>query len=139
MKSGILGTDGTRMCGGIFKEEIFRVTGCYVTLSSTSKATVPLTVNVWTNLDREAYDESFGIDNVVISRAKKGIASESDGREYYVCMCVCRVYVCMSCVCVCDGSNFSRALVCVCHIHTYINHTHRLGCHVICQTRRGIV
>ena len=69
IKTDILATRGTQQCGGRFKEERFRVTGCYVTLPETSEPTVPLTVRVWTNLDGEADDESFGIDNVVISEA----------------------------------------------------------------------
>ena len=70
-KRGLLGTDGTQLCGGRYKEEYFRVTGCYVELSAASKATVPLTVRVWTNLDGNADDESFGIDNVVVSYFEK--------------------------------------------------------------------
>ena len=66
-KAGVVGRVGTQQCGGIFKEEMFRVTGCYVTLSGSQV----LTVRVWTNLDGDAADESFGIDNVFI---QKGIA-----------------------------------------------------------------
>ena len=51
---------------------MFRVTDCYVTLSTGSEAaTAPLTVQVWAKLDGDASDESFGIDNVVISKLKK--------------------------------------------------------------------
>ena len=59
--------DGTQLCGGIYLEEIFPVTGCFVTLSG-SEGNIPLTVHVWTNLDGAANDESFGIDNVVITK-----------------------------------------------------------------------
>ena len=61
--------DGTQQCGGFFKEEMFRVTGCYVTLSG-SEVKLPVTVRVWTDLDGDAADESFAIRNVVI---KEGI------------------------------------------------------------------
>ena len=70
-KNNLVGTIGTQQCGGLFfKEEMFRVTGCYVTLSG-SEATLPLTVSAWTTLDGDAADESFGIDNVFI---EQGIA-----------------------------------------------------------------
>ena len=59
--------DGTQQCGGFFKEEMFRVTGCNVTLSG-SDAKLPVTVRVWTDLDGDAADESFGIRNVVIEQ-----------------------------------------------------------------------
>ena len=77
-KRDLLGTDGTQLCGGRYKEELFRVTGCYVELSAASKAMAPLTVCVWTNLDGDADDESFGIDNVVISKLKEG---DTEGLE----------------------------------------------------------
>ena len=66
VKKGILATEGAQVCGGHFKEQSFPVTGCNATLNATSGDTVPLTVRVWTNLDGEANDESFGIDNVVV-------------------------------------------------------------------------
>ena len=66
-KTRVTGTDGTQSCGGRFKEEVFRVTSCYVNLTTTSEAIVPLKVRVWTNLDGDADDESFGIDNVLVS------------------------------------------------------------------------
>ena len=69
--------DGTQQCGGFFKEEMFRVTGCYVTLPCVQEEGVrvrfkkwPVTVRVWTDLDGDAADESFAIRNVVI---KEGI------------------------------------------------------------------
>ena len=65
----MLATDGTQQCGGFFKEETFRVTGCLITLLETSESTlVPLTVRVGSNLDGEANDESFAIDNVVVTK-----------------------------------------------------------------------
>ena len=72
IKNDLRGTDGTQLCGGWFKEERFRVTGCYITLSAALEATVPLTVRVWTNLDGDADDESFGIDNVVVAKIEDG-------------------------------------------------------------------
>ena len=69
-KTGAIGTSGAQTCGGFFKEEKFRVTGCYITLSPASGGVVPLTVRVWTNLDGEATDESFGIDNFVLAHSK---------------------------------------------------------------------
>ena len=67
-KTGLIGTSGTQECGGFFKEERFRVTGCYVTL----EAEMPMTVRVWTSLDAGALDESFAINNVVIQALGKG-------------------------------------------------------------------
>ena len=71
IKSNLLGTDGTQLCGGRFKEEVFRVRGCYITLSAASQTMVPLTVRVWSNLDGNADDESFGIDNVLVSHFRE--------------------------------------------------------------------
>ena len=34
IKQNLVGTDGTQLCGGWFKEEVFRVRGCYVTLAA---------------------------------------------------------------------------------------------------------
>ena len=64
----MVGTIGTQECGGFYKEERFRVTGCYVAL----EANMPLTVRVWTSLDEDASDESFGIDNFVVRSLGKG-------------------------------------------------------------------
>ena len=60
------------MCGGVYKEERFRVMDCYVTL----EVNMPLTVRVWTNLDTDARDESFAIDNVEILMFAKGYLPE---------------------------------------------------------------
>ena len=73
-KKDILATEGTKQCGGHFKEQTFRVTGCYVTLRSILDETPPLTVRVWTNLDQAADDESFAIDNVVVTKIEEGSA-----------------------------------------------------------------
>ena len=62
------GTSGTQECGGVSKEERFRVTGCYVAL----EANMRLHVRVWTSLDEHVTDESFGIDNVVVRPLAKG-------------------------------------------------------------------
>ena len=40
--------------------------------ASKDTTTVPLTVRVWTSLDGDASDESFGIDNVVIAKLEEG-------------------------------------------------------------------
>ena len=81
IKTDILATRGTQQCGGRFKEERFRVTGCYVTLPKTlGDDNAPLTVRVWTNLDQEADDESFGIDNVVISEATRPVDGGTNNR-----------------------------------------------------------
>ena len=73
--NNMLATSGTQQCGGFFKEESFRVTGCTVTLpASEETTTVPLTVRVYTSLDGDASDESFGIDNVVITRIEESNA-----------------------------------------------------------------
>ena len=71
-KTKAVGTSGTQECGGFFKEERFRVTGCQVTLSGAGE-TFPLEVRVWTSLDGDAADESFGIDNVRIEKIANGI------------------------------------------------------------------
>ena len=75
-KTDILATRGTQQCGGFFKEERFRVTGCYVDLAPSQT----LTVRVWTDLDGNANDESFGIDNVVISEAKRPVNGGTDNK-----------------------------------------------------------
>ena len=67
-KTGLVGTSGIQECGGFFKEERLRVTGCYATLEEN----MPMTVRVWTSLDADALDESFAIDNVVIQLIGKG-------------------------------------------------------------------
>ena len=76
-KTGLVGTSGTQVCGGFFKEERFRVKDCYVTLG----ANAPLTVRVWTSLDSDAFDESFAIDNVVIKRLAHGEMVAPDVKE----------------------------------------------------------
>ena len=68
-----VGTIGTQECGGFYKEERFRVTDCYVAL----EVNMPLTVRVWTSLDGDASDESFGIDNVVVRLLGKGYPGEN--------------------------------------------------------------
>ena len=73
-KANILGTIGTQQCGGGYKEEHFRVTGCYGKVGCSSQGSISLKVRVWTSLDADPKDESFGIDNVVIERVKKGNA-----------------------------------------------------------------
>ena len=66
-KSNLIGTAGTQLCGGIYREQVFRVLGCHITLPKAQK----LTVNLWTTLDGDAADESFGIDNVFVSKSLK--------------------------------------------------------------------
>ena len=63
--------DGAQECGRNFDnppnpyfEEDFVVSGCSISLCGSGNQ--PLTVKVFTNLDEDAIDESFGIDNVVI-------------------------------------------------------------------------
>ena len=68
IKTGLIGTSGIQECGGFFKEERLRVTGCYATLEEN----MPMTVRVWTSLDSGALDESFAIDNVVMQPIGKG-------------------------------------------------------------------
>ena len=65
---------GTNVCGhghSGFKEEKIKVT-CKGTLSKAGN----LAVRVWTSLNQDAKDESFGIDNVVVTYAtpKPGVA-----------------------------------------------------------------
>ena len=69
----MLATSGTQQCGGFFKEESFRITGCTIVLAASDTATtVPLTVRVWTSLDGDASDESFAIANVIITDLLQG-------------------------------------------------------------------
>jgi len=58
---------GAKVCGGGWNDETFKVTGCTGTLSKAG----PLTVRVWTTIDQDARDESFGIDNVVVTYGAK--------------------------------------------------------------------
>ena len=67
----MLGTSGTQQCGGFFKEESFPVTDCTVTFPASESPSL-LTVRVWTSLDGDASDESFGIDNVVVTKLLQG-------------------------------------------------------------------
>ena len=77
IKENLLGTTGTQLCGGVFKEEVFRVKGCYTTLSAAPEELVPLAVSVWTDLDGDATDESFGVDNIkVLKLEEKGCSAE---------------------------------------------------------------
>ena len=74
VKSGLDGNDGEQLCGGIFKEEVFPIRNCYITLSAggkKAKKTLPLTVRVWTNLDGKSEDESFAIDNVAVKKVNE--------------------------------------------------------------------
>ena len=67
-KEKLNGGVGEQQCGnGWWNEQMFRVTGCEVSLSGSTE-TLPLTVRVWTDLDADASDESFGIGNVVVQR-----------------------------------------------------------------------
>ena len=67
-KTGLVGISGIQECGGLFKEERFPEIGCFVTLEEG----MPLTVSVWTSLDKNPRDESFAIDNVVIQLLAEG-------------------------------------------------------------------
>ena len=71
--TSMTGSQGIQQCGGQSRfppsnEDAVPVTGCSVTLSGSGIK--PLTVRVWTNLDGEANDESFGIDNFVIAEGE---------------------------------------------------------------------
>ena len=67
-QTGLVGTSGIQQCGGVFKEERFPGIGCFVRLEEG----MPLTVSVWTSLDKNPRDESFAIDNVVIQLLAEG-------------------------------------------------------------------
>ena len=86
-KTRILATNGKPECGGYFKEERFPVTGCYITLPPSPEAPVSLKVKVWTNLDGEANDESFAIDNVKITKEEapinKGYTNKFDNKDEF--------------------------------------------------------
>ena len=114
--------DGTQQCGGFFKEEMFRVTGCYVTLSG-SEVKLPVTVRVWTDLDGDAADESFAIGNVVI---EEGIAKQmAMGRDSMVPFT--RVHT---------QSSLSFFFAMRAHTHTHVHtctHFHNHACkHMLC-------
>ena len=74
--TSLTASQGTQQCGGENRfeprnEDAVTVTGCSITLSGSGN--VPLTVRVWTNLDRRnAKEESFGITNVVIQTVAPG-------------------------------------------------------------------
>ena len=91
-KTKAVGTSGTQQCGGFFKEERFRVTGCSVTLSG-SDANMPLEVRVWTSLDGDPGDESFGIDNVVVRQFQIGKHAGILVRTYRPLLCHYRMLV----------------------------------------------
>ena len=60
------------VCGNTnanYSEERYSA-ACKVTLSGSD--TMPLTVRVFANLDSDANDESFGIDNVIIQKIESG-------------------------------------------------------------------
>ena len=69
--------DGEQQCGdnyfnpsNPYFEKDFFVSGCSISLCGSGNQ--PLTVKVFTNLDQDAKDESFGIDNVVVQRIRPG-------------------------------------------------------------------
>ena len=99
-KTNLLGTSGTQECGGAFKEESFRVTGCYVAVEEN----VPLTMSAWTSLDSDARDESFAIANVIVQNIGKG---------------------CPGCICANAGCHEVAVYVPACipctYTHTYTN------------------
>ena len=78
--SHITSSKGSHQCGGQFStihkgyETVFAVTDCMARLVGSGNQ--PLTVRVWTNLDGNARDESFGIDNVVITKDRPPEATQ---------------------------------------------------------------
>ena len=95
VKRNVIPANGTQLCDGLFKEELFHVTGCYVTLPVAPEATVPLTMHVWANVYGEAKSESFAIDNVVISKLEKGDYAGwvYDRRYWRMCLLFC-IFTC---------------------------------------------
>ena len=94
-KTGLIGTSGIQECGGFFKEERLRVTGCYATL----EANMPMTVRVWTSLDADSRDESFAINDVVIQLLGKGISGViCVRRQYEMLLSTCNFSVVVSTV-----------------------------------------
>ena len=91
-KTKAVGTSGTQECGGFFKEETFRGTGCEVTLSGSAE-TIPLEMHVWTSLDGDPGDESFGIDNVVVRKFQIGKHAGILARTYRPLLWHCRMLV----------------------------------------------
>ena len=104
-KTAIAGTSGTQQCGGFFKEERFRVTGCDITLSGSEEANIPLTVRVWTNLDGGADDESFGIDNVVIAKRQENDKDSFKNRRNFEGWNCGKITTCGNLGQVCGGYN----------------------------------
>ena len=88
IKQNLLGTNGKQLCGGWYKEEVFRVKGCRITLSAAPGVDVPLTVRIWTDLDSAADDESFAIDNVGIAQITeegyRGVINDSECHDAHV-------------------------------------------------------
>ena len=78
--SHITSSKGAHQCGGQFSTEhkgyetVFPVTDCMASISGSGNQ--PLTVRVWTNLDGHGTDESFGIDNVVITKDRPPEATQ---------------------------------------------------------------
>ena len=81
IKQNLNGDNGAQLCGSSGKEQVFRVRGCSVTLPAV-RENMPLTVRIWTSLDGESHDESFGVDNVIISKLEeKGYSENIHHRE----------------------------------------------------------
>ena len=118
IKKYLFGSTGTQLCGGWSKEQVFRVRGCSVTLPATSEETVPLKVSVWTNLDGDAADESYGIDNVVIQQIEEGIIGELKIKNYGIKL---HAYTCKRARTQAYHSCITRhTFACICgHSHAY--------------------
>ena len=84
-----VGTSGTQECGGSDKEERFRVRGCYVAL----EANTPLTVRVWTNLNGDASEESFAINNVAVRPLGKGDPGRISAYGRLLCISRLRTHI----------------------------------------------
>ena len=97
-KTGIIGSSGKQLCGATGKqsrEKVFQVRNCYVELSGAPEEKVPLTVYLWTNLDGTSDEESFGIDNVVITKIEeegnaKGISDRGCLSMGHIFLQVCK-------------------------------------------------
>ena len=90
-KEKLDGSVGDQQCGNAWwNDQKFRVTGCEVTLSGSTEL-LPLTVRVWTNLDGDPNDESFGIGNVVVERGHSGwiVIVQNSVSIDHVCSGIC--------------------------------------------------
>ena len=77
-RTGITAGEGEQICGQNQpkNEQVYPVFGCSIKFPGSG--TKQLTIRVWTDLDEPTSDESFGIDNVGISRDRDTTRAPSE-------------------------------------------------------------